>query len=210
MAYRDNDEWVFEKKEIDRIFEKAINKKLNRGGILKEREIYEIGRELDIDQDSLRSAVLDIKRSIDIDDLLASSSERSSSRSGPGGTAGGLKAFIIGSIMTISGGYMLTNQVQVRTSGFWSHRYGLFGGFGVTPFGATLVPFLIGIALLFYNGKSKPGWFLTGGSLLAILVGIITNLELYFQPTSLYVTLIMLVLFIGGIALVARSLREWQ
>lgn len=210
MAYRENDEWVFDKKEVDLIFEKAINKKLNRSGVLKEREIYDIGRELDIDQASLRSAVLDIKRSISIDDLLASPAARGSSRVGPGGTKGGFKSFIIGFIMTISGGYMLTNQVQVRTSGFWSHRYGLFGNIGVTPFGATLIPFLIGIALLFFNGKSKPGWLLTGGSLLAILAGILTNLELYFRPTSLYVTLIMLVMLVGGIALVARSLRELQ
>jgi hypothetical protein len=33
------------------------------------------------------------------------------------------------------------------------------------------------------------------------------NLRIYFQPTSLFNTLVMLVLLVGGLGLVARSLR---
>jgi hypothetical protein len=40
-----------------------------------------------------------------------------------------------------------------------------------------------------------------------IFVGILTNLDIYFQPTSLFNTLLMLVLLLGGVGLVARSLR---
>jgi len=36
---------------------------------------------------------------------------------------------------------------------------------------------------------------------------VITNLQIYFQPTSLFSTIVMLVLLAGGIGLVARSLR---
>jgi hypothetical protein len=34
------------------------------------------------------------------------------------------------------------------------------------------------------------------------------NLHIYFQPTSLFNTLVMLVLLAGGVGLLARSLRD--
>ncbi len=42
-----------------------------------------------------------------------------------------------------------------------------------------------------------------------IFAGVLVNLQIYFQPTSLYNTVIMLVLLAGGIGLVARSLRPY-
>ena len=35
------------------------------------------------------------------------------------------------------------------------------------------------------------------------------NLNIYFRPTSLFNTLVMLVLLVGGLGLVARSLRPY-
>src|SRR5258708_10984020 len=70
-----------------------------------------------------------------------------------GGTPGGLGHFLIGVIMACLGGYFLANQVSVVGS-FWSF-------FGANTFGITLVPLLFGIALLFWNGRSAAGWFLT-------------------------------------------------
>lgn len=203
MAYKEGDDWVFDKKEVDKIFEKSINKKLKKSGSLTESEILEIGKELDVDALALRDAIRDVKSNVALDAIIGKRERLTS----PGGTKGGFGSFIVGIIMAISGGYMLTNNIQVR-SGFWGHRYG-FGGFQISAFGATLIPLLIGIGLLFFDGKSKIGWVLTGGSILTIFVGIITNLDIIFQPTSLYVTMIMLVLLIGGIGLVARSLRSF-
>jgi len=40
-----------------------------------------------------------------------------------------------------------------------------------------------------------------------ILAGIVANLHLFFQPTSLFDTLLMLGLLAGGLGLIARSLR---
>lgn len=51
------------------------------------------------------------------------------------------------------------------------------------------------------------GWLLTGAGALIILVGIIANLGIYFRPTSLFDTLVILGLLAGGLGLVARSLR---
>ncbi|HUK12437.1 MAG TPA: hypothetical protein VLW17_03965 [Thermoanaerobaculaceae bacterium] len=118
---------------------------------------------------------------------------------GAGGTPGGVGVFFLGLAMATAGGYLLLHQVTVH-SGFWSW-------FGGNTFGLTLLPMLVGIGFLFFDGRSLAGWLLTGLGALIIVVGIISNLQIYFQPTSLYNTLVMLALLAGGLGLVARSLR---
>lgn len=118
---------------------------------------------------------------------------------GAGGTPGGLGAFFMGLAMTVGGAYLLTSQVTV-SSGFW-------GFFGRQTFGLTLLPLLVGIAFLFFDGKSVWGFVLTLGGALMILLGILMNLRIYFEATSLFNTLVMLVLLFGGLGLLARSLK---
>jgi hypothetical protein len=79
--------------------------------------------------------------------------------------------------------------------------------YGGNSFGITLIPMLIGVGLLFWNGRSIAGWLLTCAGALFIMVGVIANLHIYFRPTSLFHTLIMLVLLAGGLGLIARALR---
>ncbi|MET0556431.1 MAG: hypothetical protein ABW221_25565, partial [Vicinamibacteria bacterium] len=69
------------------------------------------------------------------------------------------------------------------------------------------IPIVIGLGLLFFDGDSTWGWVLTVGGALVIFVGILMNLRIYFEPTSLFNTLIMLTLLAGGLGLVARSLK---
>jgi len=102
--------------------------------------------------------------------------------------------------MVVVGVYLLLNQVQVTTS-FWS--FGRFGGFG-----PTLLPLLVGVAVLFYNGKSIVGWLLTGLGLAIIMAGILMNMDIYFRQTTLFNTIVMLGLLFGGLGLIARSLRS--
>src|SRR5262249_20339438 len=118
---------------------------------------------------------------------------------GAGGTPGGVGQFFLGLLMAVAGGYLITNQVSV-SSGFWSF-------FGPHTFGLTLVPLLFGIGLLSLEGSSRAGGLLTAAGAVIILVGIIMNLRIYFEPTSLFNTLVMLVLLAGGLGLVARSLK---
>jgi uncharacterized protein len=118
---------------------------------------------------------------------------------GAGGTEGGIGTFFFGFVMAVAGGWLLTNQVTV-TSGGWRL-------WGYNAFGLSLLPFVIGIGFLFFDGKSKLGWLLTAAGAVIIFVGILTNLDIYFRPTSLFNTILMLVLLVGGIGLVARSLR---
>jgi hypothetical protein len=104
--------------------------------------------------------------------------------------------------MAVAGAYLLTNQVTVST-GFW-------GFYGQSAFGLTLVPLLFGVGLLFFDGKSVLGWLLLGAGAVIIFAGILVNLRIYFQPTSLFNTLVMLVLLVGGLGLLARSLRPYS
>ncbi len=115
----------------------------------------------------------------------------------PGGTDGGVIEFVVGLVMTISGAYMLISRVVVA-SGFWN-----WGGYN--SFGLTLIPLIFGIAFVFFDGRSVIGWILIFLSIIFIGSGILMNLQIYFQPTSLFNTVIMLVLFAGGIGLIARA-----
>jgi hypothetical protein len=115
-----------------------------------------------------------------------------------GGTPGGLGKFLAGFVMTCVGAYLLANQVTVAGS-YWN-----FGG--TNTFGITLIPMLIGIGLLFWNGRSIGGWLLTAGGALFIFAGVLANLHIYFQPTSLFNTIVMLILVVGGLGLIARSM----
>ena len=118
---------------------------------------------------------------------------------GAGGTPGGVGQFLLGLGMAVAGAYMLTSSVTV-SSGSWSV-------WGYNAFGLSLVPFIFSIGLLFFNGRSKVGWLLLFASIVIIFTGIIMNLHIYFQPTSLFNTLVMLALLAGGVGLVARALR---
>lgn len=122
---------------------------------------------------------------------------------GAGGTSGGILHFLVGMAMTIAGFYLLTNMIQV-SSGFWGYRYH-WGQFTISPFGVTLIPFMLGIVMLFYNYQSVLGKLLAGGSFLAIIIGVLANLQVYFAPQTLYVTLLVIILFVGGIGLMCYA-----
>ena len=118
---------------------------------------------------------------------------------GAGGTPGGLGTFLMGAAMVVAGGYLLLTRVTVG-SAYWSL-------WGYNAFGLSLLPLLGGIGLLFFDGRSVLGWVLTAAGAIIILIGIIANLHIYFQPTSLFDTLVILGLLAAGLGLVARSLR---
>lgn len=120
--------------------------------------------------------------------------------SGAGGTPGGIGQFLLGFALAVAGGWLLTNQVVV-SGGSWTL-------WGYSSFGMSLVPFVLGIALLFFNGRSVIGWLLLIAGLVIIIAGVLVNLHVYFVATSLFNTLLILVLLFGGIGLIARSLRS--
>jgi len=117
-----------------------------------------------------------------------------------GGTRGGFLSFIVGLGLTIVGGYLFFDRVQVH-GGFWG-----FGGSTGSAFGITMIPTLIGLGMLFYDGKSVLGWIMFVGGLLVVAAGVIANMQLHFQSTSLFQTLVMLGMAAVGIGLMMRSL----
>jgi hypothetical protein len=122
---------------------------------------------------------------------------------GAGGTPGGVGEFLVGIMIAGVGFYLLFSHVQVHSS-YWN----FFGAGGAgRSFGVSLIPLLLGIGILFVNGKSVLGWILGVGGLLLILAGILVNLDIYYQSTSLMNTLIMLGLIAAGFGLVIKGLR---
>jgi hypothetical protein len=126
---------------------------------------------------------------------------------GAGGTPGGVGTFFIGFAMACIGGWLLTNQVTVSSHYFTSGFMIPVVNYQMNEFGLSLIPFIFGIGFLFFNGKSLIGWLLTIAGLGIILAGILMSLHIYFRPTSLFNTLMMLVLLFGGLGLVLRSLK---
>lgn len=116
-----------------------------------------------------------------------------------GGTAGGFGEFLLGIGLIIVGFYMIFTNTIVYTS-FWHFRsYNLLG--------PLIILFMIGVVFLFLNAASPIGWFCTGGSIVAIMVGIIMNLRFRFQSMTLLSALIMFGLPAMGLGLTLRSLR---
>lgn len=126
--------------------------------------------------------------------------EDTHSARGAGGTPGGILEFVIGVALACAGAYLLTSRVTV-TTGFWQL-------WGHNSFGLTLIPLLLGIGIIFFNGRSFLGWMLVIVGAVIILAGIIANMSIYFQPTSLFNTVMMLALLAGGLGLIARSVRS--
>jgi hypothetical protein len=125
---------------------------------------------------------------------------------GAGGSDGGTGSFMIGVIMMIGGGYLLLSGIVVRPNfGFGSRVFGI-GGVPITS-GMVFIPFMFGIGMVFYNAKNWIGWILAGGSLIALIFGVIANMTLQFERMSAFDLIVILVLFVGGIGLFLRSLR---
>jgi len=122
---------------------------------------------------------------------------------GAGGTPGGYGEFFIGLGLAAVGFYLLFNHVYVQTG--FGHPSG-FGVFGHS-FGLSLLPLLLGIGTLFVNGRSILGWVLAVGGLLFIAAGILMNMHIYFQATTLFDVVLMFGLIAAGLGLIVKSLR---
>src|SRR5690242_13885057 len=118
---------------------------------------------------------------------------------GAGGTPGGLWEFFIGAAMVVVGGYLFLQRLFVTSSirSLWGS-----GGSGL-----ALLVILIGIGVLFFSGRSMIGWIMIIIGTVMIFLSVITSLVIYFIPTSLFETIVILGLVFGGLGLVARSLR---
>jgi hypothetical protein len=128
---------------------------------------------------------------------------------GAGGSEGGIGRFFIGLIMFIAGGYLFLNAVQVTNS--FGFGYGLFalGGYQVTS-GFVLIPFMIGIGMIFFNSSSYMGWLLTIISMILFVFGIITSTHFSLRPMTAFELITIIVLMAGGLGLFFSSFRNYS
>lgn len=126
---------------------------------------------------------------------------------GAGGTNGGEFSFLIGLAMMIAGFYLLLNSIVITSSfGFGMRLYGI-GAFGITS-GMLMIPFIFGVAFIFYNSKNYAGWFLCVGSLIALIAGVLASAQFRLASMSSFDLLLILVLSFGGLGLFLRSLKS--
>jgi hypothetical protein len=129
---------------------------------------------------------------------------------GAGGTSGGIGTFFIGLFMMIGGFYLLLNAISVSSNfGFGRHLYRIsaMGGYSITS-GMVMIPFIFGIGLVFYNSRNIIGWVLTLGSITALIFGVISSIHFSFRSMSAFDLIVILVLAMGGIGLVLKSLKS--
>jgi hypothetical protein len=125
---------------------------------------------------------------------------------GAGGTDGGAGRFFLGLIMMIAGGYLFFNNIHINAGFNSGYAFWYVGGFGITS-GMVLIPFILGIGIIFYNGKNPIGWLLALASLTMLGFGVISQMHFQFANMSAFSLITILVLLIGGIGLFLSSLR---
>ena len=108
--------------------------------------------------------------------------------------------FFVGLTMLCVGGYFFMANVEVYGGNMFT-----FNMFGRSYDGLIFVPLIASIIFLFfkYCFASKVCCVL---SLLLIVANVIMNLKLYWNATSLFTTVVIFVLFFGGLGLVCKTL----
>ncbi len=126
---------------------------------------------------------------------------------GAGGTKGGYVGFILGLVMMCGGFYLLLNSIVVTAR--FGLRYSVYsvGSYSVTS-GMILIPFMFGVALIFFDRRSLSGWLLSVGSLIALIFGVISSVNFTLRGMTAFDLLVILVLAFGGIGLFLHSLGE--
>lgn len=119
-----------------------------------------------------------------------------------GGSGAG--SVLIGFVMMIAGGFLFLDAVQV------SHQFSMgmslfrVGGMSMTP-GLVLVPFIFGIAMVFYNPQNDIGWLLVIASIVMLAFGVISNLKFHMRSMSSFELMMIIGLAVGGIGLFLRG-----
>ena len=107
--------------------------------------------------------------------------------------------FLIGIVLVSVGLFLLTQQTIVTMDWYtW-----MFGSFRLAT-GLILVPFIIGIIILFYNPKSLIGKIVTIIGICIIVATIIMSIKIVFKSTSLFNFILMIGMIAAGSGLLLR------
>ena len=135
--------------------------------------------------------------------------------------SGDFVQFLIGGCLFGAGGFLLANQVLVRSEllrpnpgGFG--RWGGWGGagaaipFGTPGMGLLMLPLGIGVCLLFAGNYRRWANLLIWASLAALLVGVLNSLRMSFMPTTLWQLGVYIVMIAAGGGLMFRGLNAYD
>ena len=130
---------------------------------------------------------------------------------GAGGSPGGIGSFFIGFLMMCAGFYLLLQSIvvtQMLGLGMGLFHVAFFGGALSITSGMILIPMMFGVGMVFFNARNRIGWALAGGSLVALIVGVISSIHFMMRGMTLFDLLVILILCVGGAGLFLRSLRD--
>lgn len=94
---------------------------------------------------------------------------------------------------------MLFQYIQIG-SGMMA-MFGMAGG----GFGLLLIPLLVGIGWMFYDSKSRAGWYITGLSCAVIFFAVLSSVRIMLPNLSLLSMVMMLLPFAIGGALLLKG-----
>jgi len=126
--------------------------------------------------------------------------------------AGDFSQFLIGGCLFGAGGFLLANQVMVRSQIGITRGWG--GGvafpLGEPGMGLLMVPLGIGVCLLFAGGVRRWANLLIWASLAALFVGVLNSVRMVLRPTTLWQLAVYVVMIAAGGGLMFRGLRAYD
>ncbi len=99
--------------------------------------------------------------------------------------------------------FHLENNINQKLTLLGGHLYQM-GNVGVTS-GMLLIPFFIGVVMVFFNAKNYVGWLMMVGAVVLIIVGVIMNINFNFRSMNLFQLLLIFVLSAGGAGLLLKA-----
>lgn len=129
--------------------------------------------------------------------------------------AGDFVQFLVGGCLFGAGGFLLANQVMVRSEMVWGRFGGWGGGFQAMPWGTPgmgllMVPLGLGVCLLFAGTHRRSANVLIWASLAALLVGVLNSLRMTFMPVTLWQLGVYVAMIAAGGGLMFRGLRAYD
>ena len=115
----------------------------------------------------------------------------------------GLLRFLIGIVMLIVGLFWFSNAVTVRTNIVRMPWFNFEVGVGL-----VLVPFIVGIVMMFFDFDAIWGKIVTGLGILIIIAYIIMKIDFSLKSMSLYSFILILVFIFGGLGMVLGVLLK--
>lgn len=109
--------------------------------------------------------------------------------------------FIIGEALILIGILSVFSNTVIYSGIGLSMMYGIG-----KPFGIYLLPIIFGIAILFFNKRSKLGGLLIAFGIFTMLIGVLLSLRIGFKPISLFKTILMFGAIAAGGGLVLKNI----